>query len=833
MTIPLPDTSEIVRISFRHANPEAGNESFLLRFETGEDRAPCILVDAGHGVDLDPLLKPGDRLAAIALTHAHLDHYSSLAAVHREDVPVFTSPSTAAILEDVFDVAATEYDVPTSKAVDDAITPVDGWTTVTPSIEIHPIPAGHVPGAVGFLVRATEDKQSHHLLATGDFTTRRAAGFPGFDPDGFVDIDTLFLTAATSDGFEASLTDALGTALEHAHGGSPTLVTTSGIVGPQVAYLLSLLADEHDLQVPIRVVGQVAKLYDALHYDCSGVESVPYFGDTAACLGPGTIAIAGPEIPRDRSSGRLYGVLRENPNACVVQLIGSGEAPVSGGQCTVHSYELTNHPTRETLVDVHDALDPTQTVLTHSHGGAEGDFNDLSSAVWGSGDTEEYTLFDHGQWRLPPWMAGGVIADSGGRSVKQFASADLLASFRVPSLGRRAEPDLEAEGVDTEQIERRLHRGPDSTGNADIPSDLADRADADSATDTTTTSMTANGDETTSRDDVPSVTAEPTGLTRTTGPKLDHELDPASRAALDEQSLTPEDIIATVAARERLVEQDVGDVDGEDENRPDSAEDTAEDETETATSETASVGSPPDIEEQDDAVRDDDTGEGAIDATTRAASGAVDSEPDPSTETSADDEAGAEDDQRANHAIDRASSSGSESQQSASSGSESQSSEPSDGVCLDLNPLAVALAERAASRERGENRRDEPVDAVIVEAVEQYVVALLAGEASGTEAERFVVAFEGSRTVEQALNRLVGEDERFESSSALVAEGIASALDYGGSGTREIIGLGGYRRHLDAIRDNDAYVFEDVTEIVETAIARYAISASSSESPAT
>jgi hypothetical protein len=194
---------------------------------------------------------------------------------------------------------------------------------------------------------------------------------------------------------------------------------------------------------------------------------------------------------------------------------------------------------------------------------------------------------------------------------------------------------------------------------------------------------------------------------------------------------------------------------------------------------------------------------------------------DSSTETSADNKAGAEGGKGANPATDRPS----------SSAPESQPSDPSDVVCLDLNPLAVALAERVARRESGDNSRDTSIDRTLVEAVEQYVVALLAGEASGTEEERFVVAFEGSRTVEQALDNLVEGDERFESVSALVAEGIASALDCGGSGTREITGLGIYRRHLDAILNNSAYVFEDDTEIVEAAIARYFIAGPSSESP--
>jgi len=168
-----------VRLSFNHANPNSGNESFLLRFGTGSAETACILVDAGDGVDLDSLLSPSDQLVAICLTHAHVDHYAELTAAHRDDVPIFTSPATATILGDVFDVASSKYDITASEAVTSAIAPIDDWTDIVPGIEIHPVPAGHVPGAVGFLFRVIDDDDTHHILTTGDFTSRRAGGFPG------------------------------------------------------------------------------------------------------------------------------------------------------------------------------------------------------------------------------------------------------------------------------------------------------------------------------------------------------------------------------------------------------------------------------------------------------------------------------------------------------------------------------------------------------------------------------------------------------------------------------------------------------------------------------
>jgi putative mRNA 3-end processing factor len=302
------------------------------------------------------LLTPEDELVAICLTHAHLDHYQSLETCRRNQTTIYASPSTAALLPEIFEVAAREYDVTTTDATSQAIEPLDGWTTVAPGIAIYPLPAGHAPGAASLLFRFDDGNDQHHVLATGDFTTRRAAGYPGFKAPPTLDIDVLFLTAATSDTFSEQLTEALGHALQRAHSGAQTLVTTSGLVGVHVAYLLDAVRSELDLGVTIHLAGQVAKLYDTLEYDCQHVTSIPQFADPQTCLQRGTITIAGPEVPRERSSGRLFGRIREDPSACVVQLISSSEDPVTGGQCTIHDYKIANHPTRDTLEAVHDNI---------------------------------------------------------------------------------------------------------------------------------------------------------------------------------------------------------------------------------------------------------------------------------------------------------------------------------------------------------------------------------------------------------------------------------------------------------------------------------------------
>lgn len=771
-----------MRIAFQHANPQAGNESVLLRFDHDTGETVCVLVDAGHGVDVDALLGPDDRLAAICLTHAHLDHYAELAAAHRDDVPILTSPATAAILEDVFSIAGVEYGVETTTDVAEAITPIDTWTELTPGVDVHPVPAGHVPGAVGFLLRVSDDDVTHQLLASGDVTRRRAGGFPGFDPEGVVDVDVLFLPAATSDTFEDGLTEALGTALERAHGGAPTLVTTSGLVGAHVAYLLSALGTEYDLQVPIRVVGQVAKLYQDLDYDCPGVEPITEFTNTDECLAPGTITIAGPEIPRERSSGRLFGVLKDDPSACVIQLIGSGGTPLTEGRCTIHDFELVNHPTRETLVALHDAVDPTQTVITHSHGGAKGAFNDLSSVVWGAGDTDEYTLFDDGQWQLPPWMHGSINRQAGQR-IQQLVGSDILGSLSLPSLARHDEPNLEAEGIDIAQLETQLHRGPTASDSPDAPTPPADVSTTTQHTHEST--MTTNGQQSTADDDTEADAPRPAQLVRTTGPVQSDDLDPAIQTALAEGTITEADVVAMAEA---LADGEHHDETADEEGETQTAGDeTPEQETGVRESEPADERSTNGTDEstREDEADQTDTHPAPDEPTQSAQSSetpAVTTTQHP-PETSQQNDA---EDTAHEHPTD-------------------------DALTLRVNPLALALAQRAMSNEQASSPTH-----VLEAAVETYIVALLAGDATGDETERVDIDVTASAAVDEALNQLIDESTEFESTAGLVAEGVARAV--GGERVREVEGLGTYRRQLEAIATNDNYIFDDVSEVVDAAL---------------
>jgi putative mRNA 3-end processing factor len=698
-------------------------------------------------------------------------------------------------LDDVFNIISSKSDITASKAATSAITPIRDWTDIVDGIEVHPVPAGHVPGAVGFLFRVTDGDDSHHILATGDFTSRRAGGFPGFDSDGFIDVDVLFLTGTTNNKFESAITEALGTAISHAHSGSRTLVTASGLVGPQIAYLLTAIAAEYDLHVPIRVVGQIAKLYDELDYECDHVTSIPEFSHTDECLESGGITIAGPDVPREQSSGRLFGVIREDPNACVVQLIGSGKTSRTDGQCTTHAHTLSNHPTRETLVEVQEAIDPTETVITHKHHGAKGEFNDLSGVVWGSGDTDEHTLYDGSQWRLPPWMGGGTVSRDAGRDLQQFAGAELMLSFSVPSLNRHTAPDIAAEGLNADQLASMFHQTHEASVDADVPK-TGSNVSVDEPTSTTTPIMPTNN---TNSDNADASGTASTGLIRTTGPDGFDEIDPQLQAALNDSSQTEADISKIIAAQKQAVEkaQDTETTSLESK----SSTDTTTSSTDQKEGEESTTGA--DVDDSPDEV---EASAGTSTTITDAELADDGSEvQDATTTNDTTDEDHDQSPQQEANTADTSESTVTKLEEAISSATET----------LQLNPAAVALADQALAADS----EIETITQVISAAVSEYVAALLAGDAAGTEREQFTIDFQGSPAAERALTAVA--DDEVESLSALAAEGIAAAILSGDSVTEEIDVLESHCRYLDSIIINEDYVFDSYESVVEAAIAWY------------
>ena len=532
-----------VELSYQHANPSAGNESVLLRFGyEGRDGDACLLVDAGADASLDRLLGPEDRLVGVCLTHAHLDHYRSLPTCLDEDVPVYASPATAAMAGDVLDVASERHDV-TDRGVADALVGVDGWTTVCPGVRLHPLPAGHAPGAVGFLVRFDDGDDHHDVVVTGDFTHTDCAGAPGFQTDLATDVELLFLTAATASDPGDALTDALGDALERATAGGRTLVTAGALVGVHVATLVAAANAELDVSVPVRLVGQTAKLYDALGYDHDAVETVPVFEDPRTCLTPGTVTIAGPEVPVDDSSERLYGELKDDADAALVQLVTSGSPPVQTGGCVSTHYELSMHPTESGLRSVVTDLEPIQTVLTHCRGTDE--YNDLPTCVWSPGDDTVYPLYRDDSWCPPPWMSNVRRRDTSETTRLGAFAGDAFADLSLPSLDRVSTPNLAAEGVDADRLADRLAGRPDTTTVGHSES-TDGSPDAEPPRDDQTATSTSDSDTMSDADTSDDGTDHE--LYRTAGADVDIEVP----ADFEETLPSPNNIISARARRRVL-----------------------------------------------------------------------------------------------------------------------------------------------------------------------------------------------------------------------------------------------------------------------------------------
>lgn len=457
--------TETMDLSYQHPSPTNGKQSTLLRIEGFvPEQSVRILIDAGEGVDVDALLdeRDDDHLDAICLTHAHLDHYHSLGTNLRDGAPVYASTDTARILSNVFDAGGGYHDLPNTDAVLERLEPIDEWTQIVPGVRVHPVPAGHAPGAAGFLFVLEDGDERRTVLATGDFTTRRTAGYTGLPLDLLVDIDVLLLTAATNEEFTGEITDAIGTLAERARAGSRVLATAGGLTGLHAAYLLGHAVDTYGEPVPVTVVGQVATLYDRLEYDIPNVEAVAEFEDPARVLTRGGVTIAGPEDASAGSAGHLFEVIRDDAGATLVQLLSGGGEPIDGERCTTYHFSVSNHPPREQVDDVVDAYEPWHVIITHQTGRAADEYKDCyDSYVWATDDREVYTLLDETGWTPPHWVTEITKqrVRQANRSVGQTlggALPPLDDDVDLPSVARGDDVDLAAEGLDIDALQARL-----------------------------------------------------------------------------------------------------------------------------------------------------------------------------------------------------------------------------------------------------------------------------------------------------------------------------------------------------------------------------------------
>lgn len=478
-----------MRATYQHANINGGNESTLLRFTAADGTRACILVDAGDGVDLDALLADEEYLNAILLTHPHIDHYRTLARNVRHSAPIYTADATATILEHALPEATKDNDLGDVSAALDALEPIDEWTPILDGLAVRPVAAGHTPGGAGFVIRfrdetATDDPLhgDQYILVSGDFTTRSCAGFPGLATSYPFDIDCLLLNVGTNDSYRAALNESLQVSLEHAYAGSRVVVAASSLTGVHYAALLGHCSAALEREFPIALVGQAAKLYDALEYDVPGVESTAVFDRTSEVLADGGITVAGPETPTAGSTQRLLDAIADDPAAAFVQLATGDANHLSNTRCTTRAFSLSNHPTSETIDSVVRGVAPKEVVIKHASGSRLKQFQRRFDRcfTWGTNDADVHCLYEHGEWQVPDWITDSTASRIRSRQWEAIQERPLELDVALTHC-RRQPVDLEAEGVDIGALEETFSRAledpyavptpendePDATRNGD------------------------------------------------------------------------------------------------------------------------------------------------------------------------------------------------------------------------------------------------------------------------------------------------------------------------------------------------------------------------------
>ncbi|WP_222913015.1 MBL fold metallo-hydrolase [Natrinema sp. SYSU A 869] len=476
-----------MRVSYQHANVHSGNESTLLRFMTDDGTRACVLIDSGDDVDLDSLLADDEYLNAILLTHAHIDHYRTLARSVRHNAPIYTSPATTAILKRVLPEAQKDNDLGDISAAVDALEPIEDWTSILHDLEVRPVPAGHTPGAVGFVIRfrdenAADDRLTgeHHLLATGDFTTRPCAGYSGLETTYPFEIDAVLLNASTDDSYTTALNASLQTVLERAYAGSQVVVATSSLTGIHYATLVGHITAALDRELPVTLVGQAAKVYNTLELDVPGIDTQEVFEQTAKVLEQGRVTIAGPDTPRKGSTSRLLDAIADDPTGVFVQLATGDTTSVSNVRCTTRAVELRNHPPIETIDDVVHALAPTQVVIKHATGDTLNRFQRRFDHcfTWGTNDEDIHRLYEDGEWLTPEWITETTATKIQTRQWEEAQKRPFDGTVTLSSTGWDS-VDLDAEGIDLETLETVFAR---ASTNPYVTSAPDDETDADTET---------------------------------------------------------------------------------------------------------------------------------------------------------------------------------------------------------------------------------------------------------------------------------------------------------------------------------------------------------------
>jgi putative mRNA 3-end processing factor len=476
-----------MEVRFQRANHRTGNESVLLKFEGVLDgQTACVLVDSGRGVDVSALLGEDEHLAGVLVTHAHLDHFRSLGENVVDGAPVLAAAPTAATLEQ--SLRENERNDTVTGDVDaalDALEPLQGWRTLLgdDAVRVTQIPAGHAPGASGFVVQFRDDGVVRHLLVTGDFTTTQVAGYPSLPSTLPVDVEAMLVNVATTEDYEGSLQSVIETTLARALDGRRTLLTAGSLAGVHLACLLGAVVDRFALDAPVRVVGHPAKLYEALDLPTDDVELTPEYADPDAMLDAGTITIAAPETPVDGGAKRLFAEIERDADAALVQATTGALDAVTSAACRTDAFELRAHPTEDVVDAIVEGYDPVHVVVAHEDGPDLDAYKDKYAAfVWANQDAIEQTLYADGDWQAPPWVSEraeryvyGNTADADGVTLDEDDDGVLDVNLPVVAAD---EVRLHAEGLDVAALEDRFGSTTTPEANASVGTEADDRLES-------------------------------------------------------------------------------------------------------------------------------------------------------------------------------------------------------------------------------------------------------------------------------------------------------------------------------------------------------------------
>lgn len=468
----------MVQVEYQNANYDHGNQSAAFFFEFDhETQKEGILIDCGPGVDFDRLLDEGEYLQAVLLTHLHLDHIQSLAKIAERETPIITTRDNEVLLDQMVKMDGHRLGIDDPEVVNELIRVVESeWEQIRDDLEVRAIPAGHAPGAVGFLIRFKDEGDWFHILATGDFTLHGVAGNPGFDPqlsgclrmldanspimsgelaasaDEQLSIGALLINVSIREDALDDLERGLATIVDRASDGSATLVATSALASIHVAALLDAINGELDQRIPVVLVGKAAAYYRALGWDLDTVSAIEEYEDPAELLRRGQVTIAGPEDASNGSSKVLLDTAnRSAGDTTVIQFRNAGSDPLPDTSwLTSYDFDYSMHPSEEDIDTLATTVEATQTLIGHTSDKRvlkayreRGD--DWGTFVWASYGHDRYEIFD-GMWLSPQWINDEVhLEEVSGRSYTHLRTSvrgDLL-----PRLDRE-EVNLVSEGID-------------------------------------------------------------------------------------------------------------------------------------------------------------------------------------------------------------------------------------------------------------------------------------------------------------------------------------------------------------------------------------------------